>query len=56
MNEYKVKYYLGDMIHTYVIEARNEYDATWKVLQYISTGSEKLFHSLTIERHYQEWN
>ena len=49
MKEYSVKYYLDDFLHAYAIEANNEYEATMKVLNRIST-SQCLFHDLEIKR------
>lgn len=56
MKEYSVKYYLDDFLHTYVVEAQNEYEATKKVLQRIPTNSQPIFHDLEIKRYYQQWN
>ena len=56
MKEYSVKYYLDDFLHTYVVEADNEHEATMKALQRIPFESRPLFHDFEIKRHYQEWN
>lgn len=56
MKDYQVKYYLGDMLHTYVIEAKSEYEAYQKVLKRIPETSQHLFRELKIERYYSDWN
>jgi len=54
MKDYQVSYYLGDMYHAYVINARNEDEVVKKVMtrQYYP----ELLHDLKVERYYQEWN
>lgn len=56
MKTYSVQYYLGDMHHTYLVDAKNEYEATTKVLKSIPDTSQERFHNLTIKRYFQEWN
>ncbi len=55
MKEYSVKYYLGNMLHTYIVEANNECEAIEKVLKSIPETSKKHFHDISIERHFVEW-
>ena len=55
MKEYKVSYYLGDMYHTYLIDADNEYEAATKALHSIVETSRDIFHDFRIERYYRPW-
>lgn len=56
MLEYSVSYYLGDMCHSYLVDAGNEFEATEKVLSRIPKTSQYLFNGLKIERFSREWN
>lgn len=56
MLEYSVSYYLGDMYHSYLVDAGNEFEATEKVLSRIPKTSQYLFRGLKIERFFREWN
>jgi hypothetical protein len=56
MATYKVKYYLDDMLHTYFVDAENEYEAMVKALDNVPKTSAHLLHDLRVERHYKEWN
>lgn len=50
MEVWQVSYYLSDMYHCYVIEAKNEYEATMKVLKSIPECSKNIFRKLTVVR------
>ena len=56
MLEYRVSYYLGDMYHSYIVDAENEYEATMRVLRTIPEGSQKIFRELKVYRASREWN
>lgn len=56
MKQWQVKYYLGDMLHTYVVDAVNEFEATLKVLYRIPETSRNLFRTLSVIEYHQEWN
>ena len=56
MLDYRVSYYLGEMLHQYIVEAKNYYEATIKVLDSIPETSQYRFRDLKIERYYAEWN
>ena len=56
MKEYNIKYYLGNMLHSYIIEAKNECEAIEKALKRIPETSKKHFHDFSIERHFERWN
>ena len=56
MLDFQVSYYLGNMLHQYVIEAKNYYDATRKVLKSIPETSQDIFRELKIERYHLDWN
>lgn len=49
MRDYVVSYYLGEMYHTYTVEAKNEYEATMKALRAIPEGSQKHFRKFHVE-------
>lgn len=55
MKEYRVRYYLSDMYHTYIITAENEYKAIKKALS-IPEECKELLHDFKIDRYYQPWN
>lgn len=54
MKEYQVSYFLGDMYHSYCIDADSEEQARFKVLK--SLWYPELLRELKIERYYREWN
>lgn len=56
MKDYRVSYYLGDMLHTYIITAESEIDAIVKVMRAIPATSRKIFNNFKVERYYEEWN
>lgn len=56
MKEYRITYYLDDMLHTYIEVAENEYNAISKCLNRIPVTSRNLMRNLKIERYIQEWN
>lgn len=56
MKEYKVSYYLGNMLHTYIEDAENECEAIEKATKRIPKTSKDIFHDFKIERYYQPWN
>lgn len=55
MREYKVSYMLGDMYHSYIIEAENEATAIMRVINRLPDSSKKIFHEFTIDRYYIKW-
>ena len=56
MKTYEVDYYLGDMFHGYLVDAKSEYEATMKVLNSIPDTSKDIFHDFKIKIHSAEWN
>lgn len=56
MLDWQVSYYLYNMYHSYVIEAKNYFEAHKKVLDSIPKTSQNIFRCLKIERHYLDWN
>lgn len=56
MKEYSVSYYLGDMYHSYLVDADNEFEATEKVMRGIPKTSKHIFRDLTVKRYFREWN
>lgn len=56
MKEYRISYYLDDMLHTYIEVAENEYKAILKCLHHIPDTSSVIMHDFKIERYIQEWN
>lgn len=56
MKEYRITYYLCDMLHTYIEVAENEYNAISKCLKRIPDTSSVIMHDFKIERYIQEWN
>ncbi len=55
MREYSVTYYLGDMYHSYVVDADNEAEAVMKVLNRLPDVCKAIMHDFKIERYYQPW-
>ena len=53
---YQISYYLGDMCHTYLMDAHNEAEAITNVLNRMPDVSKTILHDFKIERHYPEWN
>ena len=53
---YQISYYLGDMHHTYLMDANNEAEAITKALDRMPDGSRAILHNFKIERHYPDWN
>lgn len=52
MKDYRVSFYLGDMLHSYIVEAENEYKAIQKAL-IMPEGSAEILHDFKIEHlHY----
>lgn len=56
MKDWQVKFYLVDMYHSYIIQAKNEFEAYMTVLNRFSNRAQELLRDLSITRHYQEWN
>ena len=56
MREYRVSYYLGDMYHSYLVDADNEFEATEKALRGVVSTSMGIFTGLKVERYFREWN
>ena len=56
MKTYKVRYYLDNFYHTYLIDAENEYDAIDLAIRSIPSTNQPLLHDFKIERYFQEWN
>lgn len=56
MKTYRVSYYLGNMLHSYLIDAEHENEAIQKALTGVPSTSRHLFHDFKIERYFQEWN
>lgn len=54
MKQYKVKYDLGKMYHSYVIEAKNEAEAIREALSQIPCP--EIMHDFSIEKYVPEWN
>lgn len=54
MKTYRVKYYLKDMLHTYLVDAENEAEAISKVIK--GLYSPEIMHDFSIERYFEEWN
>ena len=54
MLNWQVSYYLDDMLNTYVIEAKNYFEAYKKVLNNIPKTSQDIFRNLKIKRYH--WN
>ena len=52
--EFRVKYYLGYMYHSYIIEAENEAVAIMKAIREIP--AKEIMHDFKIEKHFQAWN
>lgn len=50
MKDYVVSYYLGNMFHSYTVEAENEFEAMFKVLNGIPETSKKWFCDFKIKR------
>lgn len=55
MREYSVTYYLGDMYHSYIVDADNEAEAITKALANLNSRSKEIMHDFKIERYYQPW-
>ena len=53
---YSVSFKLAGMLHSYLVEAENEFCAIQKVLEKIPHLSRSVFHDFKIERYKQEWN
>ncbi len=53
MKEYHVSYNLGNMYHSYVVEAENEAEAIQKVLSRFYY--KELLTEFKIERYYPKW-
>jgi len=53
MKEYYVQYYLGDMLHGYIIEAKCEADAIAAAMSNIY--SKDIMHDFEISRKEVEW-
>ena len=53
--EYLVSYYLGNMYHSYLVDADNEAEAFLKVLNGLNENGKKILHNLKVERHYRKW-
>lgn len=56
MKEYRVSYELGDMLHTRIVKANNEYNAILTCMLKIPYTSQDKFKNLKVERYYEEWN
>lgn len=56
MKDWQVSYCLRNMLHQYIIEAENYFEAHQKVLSSIPKTSQDAFNDLKIERYYQKWN
>lgn len=56
MKDYQVSYYLGDMLHGYVLTANNEAEAIVKVVNSLPDCCQKILHDFKIQRYVQEWN
>ena len=56
MNEYRISYYLRDMYHTYIMEAKNEAEAILKAVNRLPEGSKEIMHHFSIEKYVQKWN
>ena len=56
MKDFKVSYEIGDMLHSYIITAENEYNAILKCTLKISHKAQDKFKNFKIERYYEEWN
>lgn len=54
MKEYSVKYYLGDMLHGYIIKAECEADAIATVLRDIQYSA-SIMHDFEITLRESEW-
>ena len=54
MSEYQVSYCIGEMFHSYVIDAKDEDDAQQKVIK--SSYHPELISGLKVKRHFPEWN
>lgn len=52
--DFTVSYYLGDMFHTYTIEAESKKKAICKAIKSIS--NKEIMHDFKVERRYKEWN
>jgi hypothetical protein len=56
MNEYRISYYLRDMYHTYIMEAKNEAEAITRAVNRLPEGSKEIMHHFSIEKYVQKWN
>lgn len=56
MKDYRISYKLGDMLHSRVVTAVNEYRAIMDFLHKLPDTSYEIMHDFKIERYYQEWN
>ena len=54
MKEYKVSYYLGDMLHTYIVTAECEEKAMLEVINKLYYP--EIMHDFKIEKYTQKWN
>ena len=53
---YRISYYLGDMHHTYLMDANNEAEAIIKALNRMPDRSKAILHDFKIERYFSDWN
>ena len=53
---YSVSFKLAGMLHSYLVEAENEFYAIQKVLEKIPHLSRSVFHDFKIEKYKPEWN
>ena len=44
------------MLHSYIVEAENEYRAILNCLHKMPDTSSDIMHDFKIERYFQEWN
>ena len=56
MLEWKVRYFVGNMLHSYVLDAETQLDAIMKAINRIPEGSRCFVSDFSVERNYKEWN
>lgn len=56
MKEWYVEFYIGTMLHSYVVEAECQLEAMLVAIKGINKGVRPFVSDFKVERKYPEWN